>query len=130
MADVHMEDAAPARGKPPAEAASAPAQPQPPAAKAAAAVPAAPPASSGAGGAAPMQEDDEEDEGDHAARAAELQRIDEELSKADDRCVAMSVVQVIMQNSRDAVACILHRQRSCFSGQGDTGAVAELGGLP
>ena len=89
MADVHMEDAAPARAKPPAEAAAAPAQPAPPAAKASPAAPAAPPASSGAGGAAPMQEDEEEEEGDHAAREAELQRIDEELSKADDRCAAM-----------------------------------------
>lgn len=34
-----------------------------------------------------MHEDEEEDE-DHAAREEELKRINEELSKADDRCAA------------------------------------------
>ncbi|KAK9844180.1 hypothetical protein WJX81_007181 [Elliptochloris bilobata] len=84
MADVHMADAAPARVKPLAEAASAPAQSAPAAAKGPPTAAAAPPASSGAA-PAPMDEDEEDDEADHAAREAELRRINEELSKADDR---------------------------------------------
>ena len=40
---------------------------------------------------APLHEDEEEDE-DHAAREEELKRINEELSKADDRYAAPRLV--------------------------------------
>ena len=125
MADVHMEDAAPARAKPPAEAASVPARPAPPAAEASPATLAAPPASGGASGAAPMQEEDDEEEGDHAAREAELQRINEELSKADDRCVAAGVTLVSCKAQRRSV----HRHLSCSSVHSATGASARLGSV-